>query len=100
MRRILIIPVFVLLMVSCQKETVRAAFTVNGNTAGTPVFFEASKSAQSYSWDFGDTYDTHSNTSRSKNVSHTYTFPGTYTVTLKIMRNSAYEEYTRSIYIN
>jgi PKD repeat protein len=63
-----------------------------------PLAFGASSSSDnvgivSYEWDFGDgdTYE-----GQYKNVTHTYSLPGTYTVSLTVKDAAGYEDYTES----
>ncbi len=72
---------------SCSKPT-KACFTYNPETitTGTAVNFDGNCSEMTsfFEWNFGDgTPDTATNESQ---VSHTYTVPGTYVVTLTAIR--------------
>lgn len=68
-----------------------ARFTTTPAIAGSPTTFDASGSVSpvggisSYSWNFGDAFSTTTNTPI---ITHTYTLPGNYTVTLTVT-NSA-----------
>lgn len=69
--------------------------------AGQPVgFVDASRgSPTTYSWNFGDPSSGGSNTSSSKNPSHTYASPGTYTVTLGVSGGGSSNQTQRSIIV-
>lgn len=60
-------------------DNVKAQFTTpaSGCIPYTPVFDNTSLAAQTFLWNFGD-----GNTSTAANPTHTYTLPGTYTITL------------------
>lgn len=60
------------------------ALATEGAAPFAATFMNASTNATSYLWDFGD-----GNTSTDENPSHTYTVPGTYTVTLTAMNGPA-----------
>ncbi len=73
------------------------SFTPALPTAGETVTFDASSSYDpdgyivSYSWDFGDGSTT---TTTSSTIQHTYSSPGTYTVTLIVTDNDGYTNST------
>ncbi|MEP7171059.1 MAG: PKD domain-containing protein [Bacteroidota bacterium] len=68
-----------------------ALFTYT-NVNLTYTFMDASTGATSWFWDFGDT-----NTDNTQNPVHTYTFAGTYTVTLTVSNGLCSNTYTTII---
>jgi len=74
-----------------------ADFVGSPTSGGVPLtvnFTDQSTGATSWSWNFGDT-----GTSTLKNPSHTYTSPGTYTVTLIATNSSGSDTETKVDYI-
>ncbi len=74
-----------------------ACFTGTPTTGFSPLlvtFTDCSQNANTWSWDFGD-----SGTSTSQNPTHTYTVPGTYTVTETVTGFGATNSLTRINYI-
>lgn len=74
-----------------------ANFTASPTTGARPLtvnFTNASQGATSYSWNFGD-----SSGSSQENPQHTYTSPGTYTVSLTVTNGAGSDTITRTSYI-
>lgn len=86
---------------SCSKDSSNlspsAAFTFNPNGGYAPCaiqFNSTSQNANDFTWDFGD-----GSTSIAENPSHTYNFPGTYTVTLKVKNGNLQNQTSSQIII-
>lgn len=75
------------------------SFTPVSPLAGQPVgFVDASRGTPStWSWSFGDPSSGGANGSTSKNPSHTYASPGTYTVTLSVTGGSSSSQTQRAV---
>lgn len=72
-----------------------ANFSFTGSNQYAPAtmnFTNLSQNASSYSWDFGD-----GSTSSSQNPSHTYSTPGTYSVTLQATNNIGSDVITKTV---
>jgi PKD repeat protein len=81
MKRFTFLLVLPILMTACTVDIPRADFTVSEGypyTGEEVFFYNNSFNAESFVWDFGDGY-----VSYNSNPSHSYQYPGVYTVTLK-----------------
>jgi autotransporter-associated beta strand protein len=74
---------------------VTASFTASAATAQTPVSFtNTSQNANSFTWNFGD-----GSNSTAMNPAHTYSQPGTYTITMTANNTGCSAVYTESIIV-
>jgi len=96
----LIFPVFALALTSCSKEP-KADFTASANVVETDAvvtFTDLSENATHYVWDFGDG----TAVSTSRNPTHVFETPGTYTVTLEVQdrKSKRFDSFAQSIVVN
>ena len=74
-----------LLFVGCKKKEPVACFTMVSDGAVITVDADCSTDEESYTWDFGD-----GGTDSTKTATHTYSFPATYEVTLRVDGKDGY----------
>ncbi len=75
-------------------EPPKASFTISTDDSTVTLNAKGSQYAESYKWDFGDGY-----TSTRSITTHTYSEPGTYTITLTVRNEAGSDTASRSVTI-